>query len=219
MQNWASGALRITPKGRCNVSQTIALSPSMPLYFQEVVVEALRSRNVQATEAACSYLVELLCEFAHPDEQAGSALSQPLTFLLRDALEAAGAERFRRLRVLGDGVLYVVGFFGGHIELRGVDRGYVMGVGSTAYRHAAAMLRRSAKTATGPEVLSELADKFERFAEVLSDVADGAMTSGVSDERTALKLYERWLRTGSGRLAKELGARGLIPIRGRGGLN
>ncbi|MCC6555406.1 MAG: hypothetical protein IT372_20795 [Polyangiaceae bacterium] len=192
----------------------------MTVYFQEVVGEALRVRHVEATEAACSYLVDLLCEFAHPDEQAGSTFHQPLAFLLRDALEASGAERFRRLRVLGDGVLYAVGFFGGHIELKGIDRGYVVGVGSTAYRHAAAMLRRRASAlGQGPDVLGELADKFERFAEVLNDVADGTLASGARDERSVLKLYERWLRTGSARLADELGARGLIPVRGSGGLN
>lgn len=202
------------------MSLTITLSPSMTVYFQEVVGEALRVRNVTATEAASSYLVDLLCSFAHPDEQVGSTFNQPLTFLLRDALEAVGADRFQRLRVLGDGVLYAVGFFGGHIELKGIDRGYVVGVGSTAYRQAAAMLRRSATALTqGPDVLGEMADKFERFAEVLNDVADGTLASGARDERATLKLYERWLRTGSARLAEELGARGLNPVRGSGGLN
>jgi len=202
------------------VSQKISLSPSMSGYFQEVVSEALRSRNLEATDAASSYLVDLLCDYAHPDEQSGSTLTQPLTFLLRDALEATGAERFQRLRGLGDGVLYVAGFFGGHIDSKGIHRGYIVSVGSTAYREAAAMLRRSPKvTGQGPDVLSELADKFERFAQVLGDVADAALASNARDPRAMLKLYERWLRTGSSRLAEELGARGLIPTRGTGGLN
>jgi len=202
------------------VSQKISLSPSMSGYFQEVVSEALRSRNLEATDAASSYLVDLLCDYAHPNEQSGSTLTQPLTFLLRDALEATGAERFQRLRGLGDGVLYVAGFFGGHIDSKGIHRGYIVSVGSTAYREAAAMLRRSPKvTGQGPDVLSELADKFERFAQVLGDVADAALASNARDPRAMLKLYERWLRTGSSRLAEELGARGLIPTRGTGGLN
>ncbi|WP_437542940.1 hypothetical protein WME95_32675 [Sorangium sp. So ce327] len=201
------------------MSQAISLSPSMTRYFQEVVDEALRVRNVAVTEAASSYLVGLLCAFAHPDEHAESAFNQPLTFLLRDALEASGAERFQRLRNLGDSVLYVVGFFGGHIELKGVDRGYVVGVGSTAYHHAAAMLRLNARVGQGPDVLSEMAEKFERFVSVLNDVADGTLASGARDERSVLRLYERWVRTGSSRLADELGARGLVPSRGTGGLN
>lgn len=201
------------------MSEAITVSPSMTRYFQEIVDEALRVRNVEATGAASSYLVGLLCAFAHPDEQAESTFTQPLTFLLRDALEATGADRFRRLRSLGDGVLYAAGFFGGHIELKGVDRGYVVGVGSTAYHQAAAMLRLNARIGQGPDVLSEMAEKFERFVRVLNDVADGTLASGARDERSVLRLYERWLRTGSTRLADELGARGIVPTRGTGGLN
>jgi hypothetical protein len=96
----------------------------------------------------------------------------------------------------------------------------VISVGSSAYRHAAAMLRRSAAAnSQGPDVLSELAEKFERFAQVLGDVADGVLASSAKDERSVLKLYERWLRTGSFRLAEELGSRGLIATRGSSGLN
>ena len=32
-------------------------------------------------------------------------------------------------------------------------------------------------------------------------------------------MYERWLKTGSSRLAEELGARGIVPTRGAGGLH
>ena len=215
----------------------IAISPNMSDYFHEVVVEAIRSRRVDASQAAAGYLVGLLCEYAHPDEEAESALNRPLTFLLREAQEAPAAERFRRLRALGDGVLYAVGFFAGHIEQSGVDRSYVLNVGSTAYDQAAAMLRvgRAAPSrAAGdpllgrrgdreaqapPDVLGELAEKFERFADVLSAVSDGTLACGARDGRSVLKLYERWLRTGSARLAEELGTHGLVPTRGSGGVN
>jgi hypothetical protein len=198
---------------------TIAISPNINEYFHEVVTDAMRARHVEATHAAATYLVGLLCDFAHPDEQAGATFSQPLTFLLRDAMEAMGPDRFRRLRTLGDHVLYAIGFFGGHIEGKGVDRGYVVSVGSTAYSHAAAMMRLKAKRAPEPNVLSELSAKFDRFAEVLKDIADGTLASGARDERSVVKLYERWLKTGSSRLAEELGTRGILPTRGAGGMN
>lgn len=199
---------------------TIAVAPSISEYFQEVVTDAMRGRHVEATEAASTYLVGLLCDFAHPNEEAESPFTQPLTFLLRDAMEAAGAERFRKLRTLGDGILYALGFFGGHIEQRGIDRGYVVGVGTSAYDHAAAMLRINAAQATlGTHVLAELAAKFERFVQVLADVAEASMASAARDGRSLVKLYERWLRTGSTRLAGELATHGILPARGKGGLN
>ena len=147
----------------------IAIAPSIDEYFEEVVTDALRSRRIEATQAASQYLVGLLVSYAHPDEEAGSALERPLTFQLQDALEATGAERFRRLRALGDGVLYALGFFGDHIEVRGVDRGYVVSVGTTAYQSAASMIAWPVRPAASdaPDVLGELAAKFERFARVL----------------------------------------------------
>jgi hypothetical protein len=199
---------------------SIAIAPDISQYFQEVIADAIRVRHVDATDAAASYLVSLLCEYAHPDEEAGSTFSQPLTFLLHDAMSTVGPERFRRLRCLGDHALYALGFFAGHIEVKGIDRGYVSTVGSTSYREAAVMLRRRAqKMASGPDVLSELAAKFDRFAEVLRDVADGTLACGARDERSVVKLYERWMKTGSARIAEELGARGIVPTRGRGGMN
>ncbi len=197
---------------------SIAISPSINDYFTSAVGDALRSRKIEASAAACHYLVGVLSDYAHPTEEAESAFSRPLAFQLRDALEASGPTRFRRLRALGDGVLYGVGFFGGHVELRGIDRGYVIRVGATAYDNASAMLRTPGQRATH-DVLSELADRFEQFVEVLNEVADGAIAKGARGERGLLNLYERWLRTGSSRIAEELGARGLVPTRGKEGLH
>jgi hypothetical protein len=208
---------------RCSVTQpSIAIAPNITVFFQEVISDAIRIRHVEATDAAASYLVALLCGYAHPDEAAGSTFNRPLTFVLHEAMEASGAERFRRLRSLGDHALYALGFFGGHIEQKGIDRGYVSSVGSTAYTHAAAMLRLKAqreRTRGAPDVLSEMAAKFDRFAEVLRDVSEGTLACGARDERSVVKLYERWLKTGSSRLAEELGSRGIVPTRGNGGTN
>ena len=203
-------------------ASSIAIAPNVTIYFQEVIGAAIRARKVDATDAATTYLVSLLCSYTHPDEEKGLEPDRPLTFLLHDAMMAPGPERLRRLRTLGDHALYALGFFGGHIAWKGVDRGYVSSVGSTAYTHAAAMLRTRAKverSAGAPDVLSELAAKFDRFAAVLADVAEGTIACGPRDERSIVKLYERWLMTGASRLAEELGARGIVATRGAGGSN
>lgn len=201
---------------------TIAIAPNITAYFEQVICDAIRAHHVDATDAAARYLVDLLCEYAHPDEATGEAFDRPLTFVLHDALASMGAERFRKLQKLGDHALYALGFFGGHIEQRGVDRGYVARVGSTAYTHAASMMRGRARRPaplSHDDVLSELAAKFDRFTLVLRDVAEGTLAAGARDERSVVRLYERWLKSGSTRLAEELGARGIIPTRGSGGSN
>lgn len=197
---------------------SIALTRNLSSFFDEAVGTALKAKQVEATDGAKHYLVSLLIDFAHPDPLAEDTLARPFTFLLDEALQAAGVERFRRLRTLGDGVLYTTGFFRDHIETRGVSLGYVVGVGVIAYENAGAMLRISDRDGA-EDIFLELARKLPRFVEVLGEVAEMAMAQQAKGERGLVKLYERWLRTGSARLAAELGARGITPTRGKGGLH
>ena len=101
---------------------------------------------------------------------------------------------------------------------RGADRDYVLSVGSSAYDHASAMLRGGAGSGV-PDVMRELARKFERFVGVFSEVSDASLASNAHDDGAVLRLYERWRTTGSERLAEELTLRGLCPVAGPGALN
>jgi hypothetical protein len=200
-------------------ASNIALDADIAEFFDAAVQGALESQELRATEAAARYLVALLCDYARPGRHAQLALERPSTFLLRDALEASGPERFRRLRRLGDGILYVLGFFGASVSRRGADRRYVMGVGSSAYRHAAAMLQMGMGSPSGsPDVLGELAGKYPGFVGVLNEVADSAVAESAKDHAAVLRLYERWRQTGSARLAQELIALGLVPTRSARGV-
>lgn len=195
----------------------IALAPDITKYFQGVLTEAILAREVEATPAAERYIVMLLCDYARPDQSAEVAFEQPLTLLLRDAMAATGAERFQLLRKLGDGLLYAMGFFSARVE-KTADRTYVLKVGATAYTNAAQMVALGGKSGA-PDVLLELARKYEAFVDVLRDVSDKAMASGQAGQQGALRLYERWLQTGSAVLAQELTARGIVPTRPGGGLH
>ena len=191
----------------------IAIANSLSTYFDGVVGDAMKSQKVEASPAAKTYVVELLAAFAKPDEQVGSALSKPVTFLLRDAMEARGSERFKRLQSLGDGVLYAVGFFGESLD--GPDKRYFVYVGSSAYGHAANML--GTNSAAGPSVLDELAQGFDVFADVLTEVSDWVMAQSARGEQGIVKLYERWLKRSSPALASGLAERGIVPTRGARG--
>jgi hypothetical protein len=192
----------------------IVAAQSVSNFFDEVVEDAIRARRVDATGGATRYLVGLLVDYAHPDGRAGEALERPLTLLLDEALHVSDrAERFERLRTLGDGVLYGCGFFGDHFEARGVDPKYLHGLGTRAYGAASSMLRTSPDDG-GPDLFAELARNFGLFVEVLTDTT---ITMGMENSRGLLKVYERWLRTGSERLASALTSRGVMPTRGTRG--
>jgi hypothetical protein len=195
----------------------IDLSGNITRFFREVVDSAIQARGLDATDAAETYVVALLVDYAKPDQLSGETLCRPLTLLFDEALQAAGHERFERLRSLGDGVLYVSGFFGDHLQMRGVELGYVSALGARAYDSAAAMLRRGAGNAeagAAPDVFAELAHNFDMFVELMNEVADALFAQSVRTDSATLRLYERWLRNGSSSLSEALSARGLVPLRG-----
>jgi hypothetical protein len=202
------------------MAQGIVASGSVSEFFLEVVGESIKARKVEATGGAQSYLVSLLADYAKPDEREQEALERPLAFLLDEALHTVEpAERFDRLRALGDGVLYACGFFGEHFEARGVDTAYVMSIGTTAYGAASTMLRVPSHAAPeGHDVFGELATKFAAFVDVVTDVAELTTAHGATTSKQMLRLYERWLKTGSDRLAHALTTHGLVPTRGNKGV-
>jgi hypothetical protein len=186
-------------------------------FFGEVVEDALRHRRVAATDTAKGYLVGLLVDHARRRDPEGTP-ERPFTFQLDEALHApTPGERFERLRTLGDGILYGCGFFAEHYEARGVDAGYLISIGTTAYGSASDLLRRRDSSASlqSTDVFGELAGKFARFVDVLMEVADATVAAGAASSRNVLKVYERYMRRGGERLAEALGAQGLAPV-GRG---
>jgi hypothetical protein len=192
----------------------IVSAQSVSHFFHEVVEDAMRVQGVDATAGATRYLVALLADYAHPDAGTGAALDRPVTLLFDEALRATDrGERFHRLRILGDGVLYGCGFFGDHFEARGVDSKYLQGLGTRAYGEASSMLRLH-PAEVRHDVFGELADRFGTFVEVLAEVADATTAMGTESSSGLVKVYERWLKTGSERLASALTSRGVLPTRG-----
>jgi hypothetical protein len=198
--------------------RNLDLSASLETFFHDVVDDAMKKQHVAATEAAEYYLVSLLTDYAKPDARSCEALERPLTLLLDEALHAPGQERFERLRVLGDGVLYVSGFFAPHLETRGVEVRYVTSLGARAYDSAGKMLRGASGDAA-PDLFFELAENFQRFAELLTAVAEKLSLAAAPSSVGILKMYERWLKTGSESLGSELLEHGVVPVRGAGGLH
>ncbi|MGC4091768.1 MAG: hypothetical protein QM756_28575 [Polyangiaceae bacterium] len=200
----------------------LELAADLRGFFQPALATALSERRVSASEPTSHYLVALLVDFAHP-AALSHEMERPLAVQLAEALDAVGSERFERLRCLGDNVLYTSGFFLDHLETHGVELSYVSSLGARAYGTAASMLRRAGggdETPRAPELFEELADKFAPFAEVLATLADGLFAnSAKGSDSGSLKMYERWLRSGSPKLASALAERGMAPTRGRGGLH
>jgi hypothetical protein len=100
------------------------------------------------------------------------------------------------------------GFFPDSFSRRVIDVDYYRALGESAY----GSLSRSEDDAFA-DVFAELARKFVTFMDVLSDVSDQTSHASQAD---AMRLYEKWLRTGSERDGQRLLERGLLPNRSIG---
>ncbi len=193
---------------------TIMTAASLDGFFKDALDDAFKVRKLEASPAATSYLVAVLAEFARPDARMGATLDRPLSILLDEAVHTSElGERFERLRVLGDGVLYSSGFFADHFERRGVDQSYLIGIGSGAYARASSILRTGGED-KAPNLFRELADRFQAFVGVIGEVANLTIAKSVESSRSILRVYERWLKTRSETLADALNAQGFHAVAG-----
>lgn len=183
-------------------------------FFRELVELGIKKRGFEPSSASASYVVSLLADSAKPNASTLTVMGESsMTLLLAEALSSHGAARFEKLRLLGDGVLFVSGFFSDHLTRRGLEPYFVRGLGATAYGGAASMLRRVGAAPTGPDVFTELSHNFEMFVELVSWVSEELAARAVKDDSSLLEVYERWLRDESDTLTELLLAHGMLPQR------
>lgn len=184
---------------------------SVSEFFHTALTTAMKSQQVATTESTEFYLVNLLTEYATTTVD-----EEPLALKLAQANEAGPGERARTLKEVGDTSLYVSGFFADSLARRLVDVDYYISMGGSAYGQLARMNSRGAPAGLFREVYDELADKFPRFVEVLSEIR--AHTNFTSSSNV-IRLYEQWRATGSEWLEKRLRASGvMLPTSGDGKL-
>ena len=173
-------------------------------YFKELVESALARQHLQAADLTEYYLVNLLCQYVRLDAGVnGVEHGEPLAIRLARALESGGSEQRARLRSIGDFSLFMSGFFSDSFRRSLVDVDYYKSMGEYAY----GSLSRRDEDAFA-EVFGELARKFVGFTDVLADISERTALATAPD---VLRLYEKWLRTGSGRDGQRLVERGVLP--------
>lgn len=195
----------------------LLVSESSPIeFFREQLERAMEHQHVATSAFTQHYLVNLLVSGmrGEPLPQSEPGYDEtPLALVYVRALQASRAERSRLLRALGDNALFVAGFFADSLAGKLVAFDYYRALGGRAY---AQLSREESLSRYGPEVYSELAQRFAQFADLLSEVSETSRLDGSNS--SILKLYERWQQTHSQRAARLLAERGLTPLAGDGRL-
>jgi hypothetical protein len=198
---------------RSATNSRLIVDTTLQEYFHDSMHASLSRQQVEAQPATVAYLVNLLTSFLRTErlyEPVEDGFEfRPLALRYGDALQSLGPEaRARALRELGDVALFVAGVFAESLSRKLVDVDYYAAMGGSAYARLADSMRASGSGKSFSSVFDELAAKFTGFADVLGDVAEHPE---VRQHKDVLRLYDRWLKTGSRRAAERLRALGIEP--------
>ena len=192
---------------------------SLREFFRDAFHAASERQHLDIDEQAEQYVVNLLTMFSRADalyEQTPEGLRiRPLAHMLADALDApSAAARQRSLQRLGDVSLFIAGFFARSFARKLVDIDYHIAMGGGAYSSLADTMQRSISGRSIAAIYAQLAQKFQRLVDALNEVSEMSYRHTDAD---ILRLYEIWLKTGSGRARDLLQRLGVQPA-AQGGL-
>jgi hypothetical protein len=181
------------------VSVTIAKD-----FFAKELRSIMEKRKIQAEKTSFDYLVELLLSSIESDlffakNASGKLEDNFLVGLYAEYLQGTPESKKLTLKRLGDVCLMVTGFFPDSLNRKVVDVDYYFGMGGSAYGELA-------KNHAGGKTFEELSIKFKVFSNVLGEVSE---RSGLHSNGDLLRLYERWLHTGSDRIKEILSEKGI----------
>lgn len=173
-------------------------------YFDEMVEHGLANRQIKTYPAVQTYLVDLLEHYldarnlfdqTDTEDHPGGRGQETLAEMYLRASNAEPARKRDLLKKLGDRSLYISGFFGDSLERKIVDVDYYAEMGCAAYESLARVVREDV-AATVYRVFSQ---RFLDFVDVLTYISQ---QSFVQSDQSILRLYDRYMRTGS-ELARE----------------
>lgn len=181
-------------------------------FFTEVVKEGLRERGLEGPPRAESYLVDLLQHYLdtknlfEPDvDEAGQRRPQTLAEMYMTASQSEPIVRIELLKKLGDRSLYISGFFADSLNRKLVDLDYYADMGGAAYRDLADI--------TADETLSRVYRLFSRqfisYVDVLTYISQKSLIQSNED---ILRLYDRYLKTGSELAREKLTEMGVLTV-------
>ena len=179
------------------------------LFFRDQLITAMEHQRVSTSAFTECYLVNLLSAFAKgetlPSREPGFD-ETPLALLYARALTAARFERVVLLRSTADTALFVSGFFAESLPGGPADLRYYASLGGRAYAHLGREHER--EDPSGTSVFVELSGRFRQWVDVLSEVSE---KTRLTTPLSVVRLYERWLATGSARAAALLAEQGITP--------
>jgi hypothetical protein len=184
------------------LSSTKSLLITQPKdYFREMVGGAFEARKLKTIPLAQEYMVGVLVHYIFADKLENNPT---LAEMMLEATSSSTGIRTDRLKQLGDLALYVSGFFGDSLSRKLVDIDYYANMGGLAYT----TLSQHTADNDFRMVFREYGDNFLDFVEVLTYISHQTQ---VQTDQNLLRLYDRYLKTGSRIAREQLVEKGIVP--------
>ena len=180
------------------------------LFFRDLLIAAMEHQKISTSAFTESYLVHLLAAYVRGERLPGREPGfdeTPLALMYARALQASRFERALLLRATADTALFVSGFFAPSLSGGSGDVRYYASLGGRAY--ACLGREHGPEDPAGTSVFIELAERFLEFADVLAEISE---KTRLVSPLSVVRLYERWVETGSRRAAALLAEQGITPV-------
>ncbi|HPI40807.1 MAG TPA: hypothetical protein PLJ21_08370 [Pseudobdellovibrionaceae bacterium] len=178
-------------------------------HFKELVREGLEKRRIDTYPQIESYLVQVLEShmsvgnlFQFNDSSKDSSTYAELYL---KAINADLPIKREILKKMGDRSLYLCGFFSDSLQRKIIDVDYYIEMGVLAFDS----LSKVVKEDTVVKVYSVISKRFIEFVDVLEYISHKFL---LNDNQDLLRLYEKYLKTGSDLARESLIESGVITI-------
>lgn len=198
---------------RNKTDQNDSLFVSPEEYFNKLVEEGIAQRRLKTIPQTKTYLVRMLQHYLDTKnlfeteyDESGNRRPQTLAEMY---LVASNAEtisvRVELLKKLGDRALYISGFFGDSLDRKMVDIEYYANMGGVAYSTLANIVKED----TLSRIYSIFSKQFIEFVDVLTLISQKSM---IQNNQSILRLYDRYLKTGSEMAREKLVEMGVLTL-------
>jgi hypothetical protein len=182
-------------------------------FFKDLVRQGFAQRKLETYPHVETYLVDLLHYYLDAKnlfdpnhDESGRKIPKTLAEMY---LHANNAEdqlvKVELLKKLGDRSLYMSGFFGESLQRKIVDVDYYVNMGGAAY----AMLASCVREDTTAKVYSTISRRFIDFVDVLTYISHSSL---IKSNESVLRLYDRYMTTGSELAREKLTEVGVLPM-------
>ena len=177
-------------------------------FFSELLENAVKNQNLNISDSAKVYLIDLLSRNATHNELVGPNdkhpyADKPISIVFQQSLAEPITQRREMLKYVGDYSLYIGGYFNESLNRKIIDVGYYTAIGGQAFGN----LSRIAVSSEFSSLYNEIFVKFASLMDIFIEVSFDTFMTRATD---LLRLYDRWIQTGSTVLERKLIEKGII---------